>query len=372
MNKDLKYYLPYGDQLRSILVRQDVTSGMLKSILKKRGQFLPKYEKQDIIPVLLRTLLSNDEFEDILEQLKEKESTTKRRTNIIPWSGTQNLLDKTPIKIDIQKLIEEKFRYKPEFSLLNQTNFTQVDGRSDKVEMSFNIQETSHYQSVESRKTTYEGKVTLELKKDGQLYLSTTKNFTSKATQRIVDGIAQKLKTEFKASGVIKKEDDYEKILFEHFTNRNRSYFFMRFFDSIGPLEAKRISNADLAPDKNFNLPVDIDKFLSELETLKLSGKSLHRNPLLSEEVYKDSIVISSISILYNFNHAEGQGTCEVEFSFPDFSSDSIKNVEFQFYIKRLSFNRAYRPYGKKPKVNQAVYDSIQEHMLYHYKQLKN
>lgn len=372
MSDDLNYYLPHGEYIRTQLIKPEISEGNLKTLLKELGHFLPKYEKQDTIPILMRTLLGPESYQELLDQKKQREENTKYRTDQIPWIGSMDLLKELPVSIDLQEIIRKKFKYKTGFILLNSTNFVPIDHQLNKAEMSFTIEETSEIASIDGRKKVFEGKVTLEVKNDGKLYLSSIKNFTSKNTEILVNGITQHLEKEFKARGVVDREEKYERILFSHFTNSNRFLFFMKFIDSIGLMDMKRVSDVSLSPDPRETLPPDAKKFLVDIERLNLKGKALNTNPFLSQVSYRDSIILSSLSVIYDFNHVEGQGICEVEFSFPEYSPAETKDLEFQFLVSRVTVNPNYRAFANKKKITQAIYDSVQQHTMFNYNSLKS
>ena len=93
-NKDNSslFQLPYGELLRTILVKPELTDGDMKKIIKSKGIFLSKYGKNDIVPELMCTLLSPSEYRDILDFKKDREEKEKYRTASIPWQGDKNLL----------------------------------------------------------------------------------------------------------------------------------------------------------------------------------------------------------------------------------------------------------------------------------------
>jgi hypothetical protein len=371
MEDNLNYFLPHGEYIRTQLIKPEISDADLKSILKKRGQFLPRYTKQDTIPILMRALLGPEVYQDMIDQKKQREENIKYRNEQLPWLGSNDLLKHLPVSINLEDIIRNKFKYNPGFSLLNCTNFTQEDGRIDKASMSFSIEETSDIASIDERSKVFEGKVTLEIKDDGKIYLSTIKNFTSKNTQVLVDGITQVLEKDFKAQGVVNPEETYEKILFSHFTNTNRFLFFIKFIDTIGLMNNKKVTDVSLSPDPDKSVPADAKKFLTDIDRLNFKGKQLIRNPFLAEISYRDSIILSSISVLYEFDHSEGKGVCELEYTFPDYSPEDTDKVEFQFLVSRVTLNHNYRAYADKKKITKAIYNAVQEHTMHNYNSLK-
>ncbi|WP_136465421.1 hypothetical protein [Flagellimonas onchidii] len=369
--KDFDFLLPNGEILRTILVRPELTDGNLKTIVKSKGIFLSKYEKEDTVPVLMRTLLSPEEYDTIREMQKFKIERLKYRTTQLPWQGSDDLLSHIPNEFSLHNILEEKYTYEPGFKLIGVPSFTPVDNRKDKIELKFTVEEQSDIKSIHNRKKEYEGSLIIELKSDGHLHLHSTKSYTSQGTQDLVDSVANKLEKHFKAEGSVKKEDSYERIMFQHFGNVNRFTFFMKFLDDIGFLKFKKIVDISVSPDPDKEIPEDAKAFMKDIENLNIRGKSLRRHILISEQKYRDSILLLYITAQYEFAHSEGKGICEVEYAFPDYRVGQNDNPEFQFYLGKILVDRNYRAFAKKNKIEKSIYEDIDSHKMYHYNSLK-
>lgn len=372
MENDIRFFLPYGEILRTQLVKPELTSSNLKSVIKSKGIFLSSYEKLDTVPVLMRSMLSPEEYNDLLDLKKQRVDNVKYRTNQIPWKGDKNLFKSLPKNLDIQDLVEKKYRYNPGFSINNVTSFVPVGSEMKKAEISFSVEEHSDIKTIGERKHIYKGKLTLELKDDGSLHLSTLKNFTSKSTQDVVNLISNKLERHFKEIGSVDNQDSYERIMFNHFTNKHRFLFFLKLIDNFDLLTFVRIIDISLSPDPDQVLPDEGKLLLEDIDKLNIKGKTLRRHKLLSEEKYRDSLILSSMTLKFDFKHSEGNGKCEVEFSFPDFDLEKRDQLEFQFHVQKFSLEKAYRTFANKRKIQDAIYSSIEETKMIFYNQLKN
>lgn len=373
-NKDTDYefLLPNGEILRTILVRPELTPNNLKSLLKSKGVFLSKYNKEDTVPVLMRSLLSPKEYESIREMQKFKIERVKYRTTQIPWQGSDNLLSHFPEDLNLHSIIDEKYKYDPGFELIGVPSFSPVDGQKDKVEIKFTLEENSEIKSINNRRKEYEGSLIIELKSDGHLHLHSTKTFTSNGTHDLVDAIAGKLEKHFKSEGTVKKEDSYERILFNHFNNINRFTFFMKFLGDLGFLKFKKIVDLSVSPDPEQEIPEQAKVFLKDIENLKLKGKSLKKHILLSQQKYRNSILLLSITAQYEFSHSEGKGVCQIEYAFPDFKILEKDKSEFQFFIGKTTIDRNYKAFAKKNKIEKSIYNIVDECKMSNYNDLKN
>ncbi|PZD78532.1 hypothetical protein [Mesonia sp. K7] len=365
-----EFHLPHGEILRTILVKTELSESNLKSVVKSKGIFLPKYSKEDTIPPLMRSLLSPKEYEEVRDLQKFKVEKLKYRTTQIPWQGSKNILTSLP-KIDLHKLISEKYKYDPGFELIGVPAFVPVDDRVDKVKLNFKIEESSDIATIHNRKKEYKGSIVIELKEDGNLHLHTTKTYTSKGTQDIVNTLESKLENHFKEIGAVKKQETYERIMFDHFWNSNRFLFFMKFMDDIGFLKFKKIVDINVSPDPDKEIPDDGKEFLKDIENLNLKGKSLRKHILLSKQKYREAIWLIAVTVQYKFLHSEGEGICELEYAFPDFRIVERELAEFQFFIGKITVDRNYRAYAKKTKIEKSIFEVIDETKTHHYNSLK-
>jgi hypothetical protein len=368
--ENFQFHLPNGEILRTILVRPELTESNLKSILKSKGVFLSKYSKEHIIPPLMRSLLAPSEYNEIIELQKFKTERLKYRTTQIPWQGDRNILKSLP-KIDLHNLIREKFVYDPGFDLLGVPSFVAVDGRDDKVALNFKVEEYSDIKTINNRKKEFEGSIEIELKEDGSLQLHTVKTFTSKATQDLVNSLEKKLEKHFKEIGSVKKEDSYERIMFNHFTNKHRFNFFMKFMDDLDFLKFKKIVDLNVRPDPEEELPKEAQEFLKDINNLNLKGNALRKHMLIADQKYRSCIWLISVMVQYEFEHAQGKGICEVEYAFPDFHKEEIDESEFQFFIGKILVNRNYKASAKKSVIEKAIFETVNSWKTYHYNDLK-
>lgn len=365
------YQLPYGELIRTILVNPELTEGDLKKVIKSKGIFLPKYSKDEIIPELMCSLLSPDEYKSILEFKKNKEEKEKYRTASIPWKGDNNLLKSLPQNINLSQMLDEMYTYKSGLELMGIHSFKKVDGRKDKVELNFEIKEHSEIKDIHNKERIFKGGIVYELKDDGHLHLSVTKTFSSKGTQKLVDTLNKKMEKHFKETNSVNKEDTFERILFSQFINEDRFLFFMKFLDDINFLEFDKLENISVSPDPQEDLPEDAKEFLKDIENLNLKGNVLKRHVLLSKTEYRKCIHLHSMIVRYKFNHAEGSGNCSVEFAFPDFRLNDTDKLEFQFYTMKISIDRNYRATANRKKIERAIFESLNAHKIYHYNLLK-
>lgn len=62
--------LPSGDNLKTLLSQSKITKADIKSILRQRGVFCSSDEKSNTVPLLMKSLISPLEFNELVEKIK--------------------------------------------------------------------------------------------------------------------------------------------------------------------------------------------------------------------------------------------------------------------------------------------------------------
>ena len=88
--------LPYGHELKNLLVQPYFTEASLRQLLQKEGVFYNRKDKKYTIPILSSMLLTPSEYEFIKEQVKDKEENFKYRSSQWCWQSQKKLFDELP------------------------------------------------------------------------------------------------------------------------------------------------------------------------------------------------------------------------------------------------------------------------------------
>ena len=92
--KNMETILPFGNTLKPLVASSNILSmSDLKGSLAQKGIFISSSSKEDILPLMLTSLLSPTEFENLKEKQKDKESIPKRRSKSFNYKGTGKLID---------------------------------------------------------------------------------------------------------------------------------------------------------------------------------------------------------------------------------------------------------------------------------------
>jgi len=372
MESENRTFLPYGDSLRVLIAHSELSASNHRSILNNKGIFLGDYDKNNTVPALMKLLLDPSEFQELIDLQSSKEDNEKFRTLKLPWKSNTDLLGNIPQNFNLNKLIKESTSYSPTFKVLGSPQFKPINGDRNKIQLEYIVERQNNTKGWDERLTQHKGSLTLEKTSDGGLQLILTKTHTAKETNDLGEAVLKNLKSHFKNENYISKEDDFERILFNHFLNENRYQFLVGFTNPFhGSIDFIKLTDLTVSPDSKVVAPKEIKEFLDGINKLKLQGDALQQHMLISKKEYHDRIVFSSLTIRYKFMFAEAHGTCVVEFVFSDYEDQQNEDAEFQFYIQSISLERAYRQHANKQKVRMLLNRAIETQKISLYEKHK-
>lgn len=353
--QNIKDFLPIGESLRAMISQSFLTSGILKKILNDKGVFIDENDKNKSVPLLMTTILSPKEFRELVDNQVKKEEKFKVNTLTIPCKTDKRLLDIIPVNFSVNKIIEENIVYKPNYKVIGNPQFSNVDGKPNQIQLSYEIERENKTKDWASSKSTHKAVITLE-KKDNEINLVLTKSYTSKETNEINEFLLKNLKNHFKNNNVVKEEEDFVRILFKDFTNINRVQFFYSFTNPAidRALEFVEITDLNAQIDDSVSAPQEIKEFISGINNLRINGKELQEHIFIKNNSYHDKIVFSSISLKYKFNFNGIIGNCIVEFSFPYYLTKQNPNAEFQFDII-INVDKKVKEFADYNKLNKDI-----------------
>ncbi|WP_291134688.1 GapS4b family protein [Flavobacterium sp. UBA7663] len=333
--EQIKDFLPIGEQLRAMISQSFLTAKHLKDLLNDQGVFIDENDKNKSIPILMSTILSPKEFERLVENQTTKEEKFKTNTLTIPCKTEKKLLEIIPPSFSLNKIIGENLVYKPNYKVKGNPQFELVENNPNRIQLSYEIERDNKTKDWVQTKTTHKALITIEKKSDSGINLILTKNHTSKETNEINEMLLKNLKNNFKDAKVVKEEEDFVRILFKDFDNKNRIQFFYSFTSpSISRnLEFVEISDINVQLDENVNSPLEIKDFISGIKNLKINGSELQEHIFITNQSFHDKIIFSSISLKYKFDMIGTgvKGICIVDFSFPEYVNKQKVISEFQF-----------------------------------------
>lgn len=364
-------YLPQGDLIRQLLVKTNITDYKVYTLLREKGVFLSNQEKNSSVPLLMKTVISPGDFQYFLETQKTKEDKTKYRTASIHCEQDFSLTDVIENGIDINKLIEESTPYKQYFKVKGSPTFYLAD--SDTAVLDYELERENLLFDFHSKTSTHSGKVIIKKNKDKGLQLTLQQNITAKETHNVNELIIRNVKKRLTDKSIIKTGSDFVRIRFCDFDNKKRVQFLQSFIlAKIVYLTFSSISDVDLYLDEKVESHKDIQKFLNEIDNLKLSGKALQDHILLNNSAYYPKLILSMIKLKYNLNYQGLTGKCDITFSFPDYIAKTKDiNSELQIILD-IQLDKEFKSYQNQQKINKEIYDIIEKIKISKFNQYKS
>ncbi|WP_035669367.1 hypothetical protein [Flavobacterium sp. 83] len=360
--------LPYGDRLRQLLVKSNITNSNLNLFLREKGVFLGNNEKNDSVPLIMKTIITPSEFEELYDTQKKREDNIKINSAVLKCSKDFNLPDILRTGFDINELIEKSSDYKQNFTIKGTPKFYFEDEIGI---LDYEIERINLLDDWTSNTTSHKGTIFVKKLNNGNIELKVEQNSTSKETKFINDLINKEIKNIFTKDEIISPKDDYIKIRFNDFTNPNRLQFLYSFTTKICIyLEFISVSDIDIYLDENEKTPEDLKKFLDELESLKLNGKKLQNHSLVTDNKYHNKVIFASISLKYKFNIDGVKGDCIVKINFPEYISKKDETSEVQ-YVINFTISKECRGIATDNELRKKVVSYIDTHKLKSYNEFK-
>ncbi|MFJ5387309.1 hypothetical protein [Pectobacterium sp. CHL-2024] len=329
--------LPSGDNLKTILSQSKITKADVKSLLRQRGVFCSSDEKNNTVPLLMKSLVSPYEFNGLVEKIKTKEHSSKISMRTLEWNSDETLIDAIGGDIDLSNLIDDPFS---NYEVSYISDFYAKDDKDDLVALDFQVKRTDLMNGWNEAEQFFSGRIELEKKDDqaDKVEVNIAINHTSNETKIIADKILGKLNDHFKEYGHINQDTEILKIQFNHFTNESRIAFLKDISESHLQNEFyfKKIIDVDFHPDEGANFPQDMKWLEKNIEELKLKG-TLGDSVFFKNKVIHPSLKITKLVANYTMQDIDYDTECKISYEFPDYATK--KNEAAELVIDFKSFN---------------------------------
>lgn len=334
----IKDILPQGDAIRQLLIKSNVSNSNINSLLREKGVFLGQNQKNNSVPLIMKSIISPKDFSDLYETQKTKEESSKYRTSTINCRTDFEFTEVFDNNLDLNTLIREKHTYKPNYSITGNPNFYFVDEFTAILE--YQIERENLLSDWASNKTYHNGAVTLRKISDTDIQISVQQDSTSKETFEVNNLIMGALKEKLFSKSIIKSNDDIISIRYNHFDNSSRIKYFYSFTSNFTiHIDFNSITDIDLYLDEKIESHEDVKIFLDEIDNLKLSGKGLQNHVLIYNEVYYPKLIFGAVKYRYKLSYNGIQGNAIVNLGFPDYIKSKDETADFQISID-LILNR--------------------------------
>lgn len=365
----IKYILPQGDTIRQLLIKSNVTNANINSLLRGKGVFLGQNQKNNSVPLIMKSIISPKDFTELYETQKTKEESIKYRTSSINCNHDFDFNDILGDIIDINSKIKETHTYKPNYSVIGNPNFYFEDEFSAVFE--YQIERENLLSDWANNKTYHKGAVTLKKISDNDIQISVQQDSTSRETFEVNNILMSVLKEKMYAKSIIRSEDDIISVRFNHFDNSTRIKFFYTFTSNFTIyLDFKSITDIDLYLDENVEPHEDVKIFLNEIDNLKLNGKGLQNHVLIYKEEYYPKLIFGAVKFRYKLSYNGIEGNAVVNLGFPDYVRSKDENADFQISIE-LILNRQDKSPTIENKIRKKLLDFFEKKKVESYNKFK-
>lgn len=348
-----------GSELRTLLNSEHISYGEIHSLLKMKGIFVGDPEKSTTVPLLISTLLTPDEFNNLTDLSISREARPKFKAADLDLSDPDADWI-TPLK----ELIEaENF-----LSLVGLENVTlesplQVVVINDKkISISYSLIRRDFSRDWTERELKFSGDITIE-RRGSTLKLDLNSTHSSKETEILNKRIMARSSQTLKSGGIVLKEDPNQ-IRFSSFKNTERVRFFKRLTSGTAKsLSTGDVNDIEISRDmEEGNLPPDpkVEWLNQPIKKIRIDGDRLNDVFLISEEIYYRFYHILRMDIIYSFAFGANTGKCRICFSFSSSSraNSSKKDSELIFEIIKIEYDNHVNIDSKREislNINKAV-----------------
>lgn len=352
VDNSLDKFLPFGGELRDVLLHPSIKERERREVLRSKGVFLNSNDNENSFPFLLTSLLTPSRFEYLKDQLQTKEDRDKTLTRVLDWDSNDSLISSIPNNFDIQEIVKTNY---PKYHLNGTPNFKMVGNDPNKITLDFKC-ETLDYSNVWYRgKNEFNGQVYLEKvitedehSDDKKVQLQIT--YTSPETMDVADKVSKKLEKTFKDTGKIKATAKFIRVLFKDFTNEERVKFFLNMTNGNEVFNFKRATFLDIGPDPSEDLPESIDWLeLAKVKELNINGEILHEIHFIKNKSLHRYMEISEMEVVFQFEIPSAEGECYIRFGFHNYFSKRLGNIELTVDVNKIYLKDQYKNLSQKP-----------------------
>ncbi|MCT3801856.1 hypothetical protein HZP90_09410 [Elizabethkingia anophelis] len=335
MHKDT---LPQGDFIRQLLTKSNVTNSNINILLREKGVFIGHNEKNNSVPLLMKTIISPRDYTSLYDTQKTKEESIKYRTSSIKCKSNFDFSDVLDKEIDLHNLILDRHTYRPNYKVIGNPSFYFEDDNT--AIFDYQIERENLLSDWTNNKTYHNGSITLKRVSGNDIQISVQQNSTSKETIEVNSIIMNALKEQLLEKAIINSKDDIIAVKFNHFDNTSRIQFFYSFNKDFNVyLKFLSITDIDVNLDEDVESHADVKLFLDEIDNLKLNGKELQNHALLKKVEYFPKLIFGAVKLRYKLNYSGIEGIAVINLGFPDYAKSKESNSDFQISID-LNLNK--------------------------------
>jgi hypothetical protein len=340
---NIETMLPFGDQLRQLLIQSYIYKVDLQTLLNRRGVFLGKnLDKLEAIPIITKTLISPREFEFLRKKQSSKENAEKIvQTNLNVKSGAE--IQETIKKINFERVNTFIANSLPNCEIVNSIDSLMESTGSYRIPFQLKRQDLSR--DWASSKSIHAGEVVISIKPSsdglGKIQIDTV--YSTSETKSVAKQIIKAFELELKNNDIISKNEVQQRMVANEFSIIGRNDFLLSFkeTDNQKLIRFKTITSIDFSLDEEHpkKLPSDLASMKDRLDESIFKGKNLEDIDYIKDRKYREILIFNSFTINYLFDFEGLKGEFQIEYGFLDAKGkgkEEAMDSEFEYKILEI------------------------------------
>lgn len=348
-----RQFIPAGEHLKALISQTKVSEADINGVLRSRGVFCHSTDKSDTAPLLIKTIISPREFEQLKSKVTTRESSPKTIFRDLEWSSQDTLIDALHQSIDAEKIISDQFvNYE-----LNDFSDFYTNGGPDSVSLDFEIKRTDLLDEWDNQEKYFKGQLSLKKVNGAAVSVNITMTHTSPETKQVANSILKATEVHLRENHHISETAKIAEIRFNHFTNENRVEFLRHIACQQTEYEFyyKEIVDFQFKPDPEAEPDDRIEWLQKNIEEFAVKG-DLERTVFFDKTLHK-SMKAFKLVANYAISFSTYTGSCKVSFEFPGYAKKGNAQAELVVDFK------AFRLTGASPSEVKEVKGMIMKHI---------
>ena len=341
--------IPVGSDLRALLNSDHISYGEVQSVLKAKGIFVGNSDKAITVPILSSTLLTPDDFSNLIASSVDRESRPKTKI-----SGLDLVSDSadwvTPLKAGLFSSDFDPGLNIASIEFLRSPSL--VVESKDRITIPYEVKRKDFSKDWVKRELSFGGEIIIE-RQGSCLKLDFASKHSSKETETINRRITARICKILSESKAV-QSDEPRRITFGSFSNFERVQFFKRLTGGVPKsLTLGAVNDMEISRDlKGPPLPNDpqVAWMNQTVKRLKVDGERLNDIFLIADEKYYPYYHVQQIDITFTYALATNNGSCRIGFSFsgPNKSDAGRDDAELTIDFARVTYDNQVNNDSKK------------------------
>lgn len=369
---DISTWLPYGEQLRVLLSGDQISTGDLAGLARRKGLFVADPDRNRLIQFLSTTLIQPFEIAKLLDDSASREAKPKAQPQIVTltakdanWQAAVESAKADLASIaDVEHIPGVSFTREPSIQRINRNQLI----------ISYEISREDYSRDLLHRELSFKAEISIS-QKDGALELDVIATHTAKETDRINDRIISHVMRELKAAGVSLDEATV-KIRLGSFDGNKHVVFLLRLAGpgTVGK-EPGQIVDLTIKPNSaraGAELPPELKLLEGSIRNVRMDGDKLNEISLLTNEAYHGVFLMTRVSVDHPFEIDGIRGRCSMVYQFQAARvSEDLAAAPFSFGVESITISGA-RKLDQQGKARKALNAAILGAVDRHFKELRS